>query len=543
MTKYIRKIMTGVAGLLLLCSMAVQAAEGPVAVEHYTAGDEAVLYIRGVEGEAGAGSYQIGTTPCEITSLTPVKETEEGIKTLILWDNSLSVMNRCGDRVKAILTDVVANRAAGEEFSIATIDREITCLSDYTDDYAALKQVIENVSGENKDAYIIENLYQAIESLNAMEDVSYKRIIVISDGMDATEIGYSKSELDTLISQTPYPVYTIGILDGKHQEELQNMFAISRTTGVEYFYLNEIEDDMTVVQTLSRDYSVWQVKAAIPAEIQDGSVQNSQLVLSVGGSDVTVQSQVTLPFATKTETEEVPEPTEEPSAEEPSPEPDLPVEEPEPEEENAGVDRMVLWLAAGGAAVLLVILLIIVMVTRRKKQKPPAGNDYAKLDSSIRNERRGSGASVPSGTGEGPDRNGAVIGAGALTGQPPAAVPTGQHKTHMLFGNQAPAGSVPGMHRILLVNIRDAVQTYQCSIADKVIVGRNSFFSNLVLEDDAVSEKHCEIELLNGKVYIKDLGSSNGTYVDGIQISANNVEVQSGAILRLGRHEYRLTIE
>lgn len=538
MVKYVRKILTGIACLFLLCPVTVRAAEGPAVVEHYTAGEEAILYIRGIEGEAEAGSYQIGTTPCEITGLTSVRETEEGIRTLILWDNSLSVMNRCGDRVKTILTDVIANRVAGEEFSISIIDEGITCLSDYTDDYAALKQIVEGVSGENKDACIIENLYQAIQGLNAMEDVSYKRILLISDGMDSTEIGYSKSELDTLISQTPYPVYTIGVSDGKHQEELQNMFALSRTTGVEYFYLNEIEDDMAVVQGLSVDYSVLQVRAAIPAELQDGSTLHSQLVLNVGGSAIALRSQVLMPFATQKETEEVSEPSseEEPSAEEASPEPDI-REEPElaPEEEKAGSNRIV-WLAAGGAAVILVMILVIVLVTRGKKQKAPVGNDYAKLDSSIRNERRGNNVPTPSGAGGTSAGNAAVIGAGASV--TPAPAPMGNHKTQMLFDGPVSTGT----HRITLVNVKNAVQTYQCNLVDKVIIGRNSFVSNLTLDDDAVSEKHCEIGFSNGRFYVADLGSSNGTYVDGVKVSAS-VEIHTGAVLRLGRHEYRLTIE
>ncbi len=544
--------MTGMAGLLLLCAMTARAAGEPMVVEHYTVGEEAVLYVRGIEGEAEVGSYQIGTVPCEIEGLLSVRDAEEGIKTLILWDNSLSVMKKCGDRVKSILVDVIANRVPGEQFAVATIDEGLTYLSDYTDDYAALKQVVEDVSGENKDVYIIENLYQAIEDLNEMDDVGYKRIIVISDGMDAMEIGYSKSELDTLISQTPYPIYTIGILDKDHQEELQDMFALSRATGVDYFYLNEIEDDMEVVRALGTDYSVLQVKAAIPPQIQDGSMQNSQLVLKVGGSDVTLQSQVAMPFATQQEPVEEPEKEiapEEQDMENPDALEAVSTEEPVAVAGKDGMG-MAVWLTAAVVTVIVIVAtLIIVLIKKGKKRKASAGNDYTKLDSRIKNERHGKEANV---AGTSTVMEG-VMDAGVSGGQP--AMPVGgspirqvseRHKTQMLFDDSASSAGVStqgvGIHRLKLANVKDAVQTYQCSIVEKVVIGRNPSVSNLVIADDAVSERHCEIEWFNGRFYVTDLGSSNGTYVDGVKIGVRT-EVRSGTVLKLGRYEYRLTVE
>lgn len=578
MVKHMRKVLAGIAGLLLLCTMTVRAAGEPMVVEHYTAGEEVVLYVRGVEGEAEVDSYQIGTTACGTVSLAPVGETEEGIKTLILWDNSLSVMKRCGDRVKAILTDVIANRAAGETFAIAAIDEEITYLSDYTDDYAALKQVLEGVSGEDKEAYIIENLYQSIMSLNEMDDVCYKRILLISDGMDATEIGYSKNELDALISQTPYPVYTIGMLSGDHQKELQDMFALSRATGVDYFYLNEIEDDMTVVRALSVDYSVLQIKAVIPTDMQDGSTRNSQLVLNSGGKNIILQSQVSMPFAAQESAVEISETEEENTAGE-SPAGELSSEEQASEnasagqesmdestdtsasmdiapsgdgeavpasakvgEEKAGTDRAVWLIVAAAAAILLLAMLAVVLVKRGKGRKTLPENDYKMLDSRIKNRRRGSERAAVSGSACDPAGRVEVKGAGAYE----ESGSKERNGTKMLFGSPVSEKGVPAsgmrVYRLTLTNFKDRLRTYQCNITDRVIIGRNPSVSNLVISDDAVSEKHCEIGLFHGKFYVRDMGSSNGTYVDGIKISAA-AEVHTGTVLRMGRHEYRLTIE
>lgn len=47
-----------------------------------------------------------------------------------------------------------------------------------------------------------------------------------------------------------------------------------------------------------------------------------------------------------------------------------------------------------------------------------------------------------------------------------------------------------------------------------VIVGR-SHKSDLVIGHDSISRKHCKIDFIKNIFYITDLGSSNGTYIDG----------------------------
>ena len=553
MRKIAGKILAGFACLLLFCTavLPVQAADSLTVTEKYTTEQGLVLYVKGMENTIDTAAYQVGTTECTVDGISLVGEAEETIRTLILWDNSQSVMKKCGDEVKDILIDVVANRAAGEQFAIATIDEEVVYQTDYTGDYASLKQVIEGIESEDKDAYIIENLYEAILSFNAMEDCGYKRIILISDGMDATEIGYSKAELDTLISGTSYPIYTIGVLSKDRQDELQEMFAFSRTTAAEYFYLDEIEDTMTVVQGLSADYNMLQVKVSVPSEIQDGSTQNSKLTFTSGSETYTATSQVVLPFAKQEETGETEaaetEATETESSTEEAGE--AVGDEDADTEEGSGTITLfgkelplmlVICIGAGVLAVILIIVIIILVCTGKKK-KAPEGNDYARLDQQIKNERHVAAGGQP-----------AMQGNNAGSAVNPVGGPAGGgNKTQLLFGNgPAPAAGngpmqpVQGAHRIILVNTLDAVKTYQCNMADKTIVGRNPATSNLTIADNAVSERHCEVGITGGKFYIKDLGSSNGTFINGCRINANVMtEIKTGCILKLGRNEYRVTVE
>ncbi|MCB9617294.1 MAG: sigma 54-dependent Fis family transcriptional regulator [Sandaracinus sp.] len=62
--------------------------------------------------------------------------------------------------------------------------------------------------------------------------------------------------------------------------------------------------------------------------------------------------------------------------------------------------------------------------------------------------------------------------------------------------------------------------------------------ADVVLADRFVSQLHCRLEPVRGGVMLRDLGSRNGTWVQGQRVSA--VELGAGASFRLGRTDLRL---
>ncbi|MCS6851521.1 MAG: FHA domain-containing protein [Gemmataceae bacterium] len=64
------------------------------------------------------------------------------------------------------------------------------------------------------------------------------------------------------------------------------------------------------------------------------------------------------------------------------------------------------------------------------------------------------------------------------------------------------------------------------------VIGRDSE-AQLRLSSLAVSKRHCAVGVRNGKVYVKDLGSRNGTFVND-QAVTEEVEVHHGDRLRIG---------
>ena len=100
--------------------------------------------------------------------------------------------------------------------------------------------------------------------------------------------------------------------------------------------------------------------------------------------------------------------------------------------------------------------------------------------------------------------------------------------------------SINGFHRgVLLVRTGpSAGMRYEIN-APRTIVGRRSPDTNvdapMVQIDDArVSRHHLEIFAKPDGLYVRDLGSANGTWINGRQLSGEPVRLENGAEILVG---------
>lgn len=68
------------------------------------------------------------------------------------------------------------------------------------------------------------------------------------------------------------------------------------------------------------------------------------------------------------------------------------------------------------------------------------------------------------------------------------------------------------------------------------VAGRSSISSQLpISKDSSVSRRHCQIQLVNGKVVVTDLGSANGTFIGAKRLTPHQpTECPMRGVLRLG---------
>lgn len=95
------------------------------------------------------------------------------------------------------------------------------------------------------------------------------------------------------------------------------------------------------------------------------------------------------------------------------------------------------------------------------------------------------------------------------------------------------------MAKLVLLSQGLTGRTHELTV-DKTTIGRVE--DNLFpITEPSVSSHHCEILRRGPEVFVKDLNSTNGTYINGEKISES--VLKPGQILRLGQVEMRLEVE
>ena len=75
-------------------------------------------------------------------------------------------------------------------------------------------------------------------------------------------------------------------------------------------------------------------------------------------------------------------------------------------------------------------------------------------------------------------------------------------------------------------------------VSDKPVRVGSGRCNELVLSDPAVSAQHCRLEPDGRGLVVRDLGSTNGTFVQGVRVT--RARVSAGSLLRVGRTDLRV---
>lgn len=74
-------------------------------------------------------------------------------------------------------------------------------------------------------------------------------------------------------------------------------------------------------------------------------------------------------------------------------------------------------------------------------------------------------------------------------------------------------------------------------IIGEISIGRGSR-NDIYIKDRVVSKNHMKIFFSDGYYYVEDLGSSNGTYLNGNDIGDNVVEIVDGDLISVGKIQF-----
>ncbi len=93
------------------------------------------------------------------------------------------------------------------------------------------------------------------------------------------------------------------------------------------------------------------------------------------------------------------------------------------------------------------------------------------------------------------------------------------------------------MAEVQLVIVEGPNAGREFDIAGAIVAGRGTDVG-IVLEDSEASRKHASFSAEGTSVTVEDLGSTNGTYLNGRQLT-NSERLKSSDVIRIGDTEYR----
>lgn len=97
------------------------------------------------------------------------------------------------------------------------------------------------------------------------------------------------------------------------------------------------------------------------------------------------------------------------------------------------------------------------------------------------------------------------------------------------------------MAKLIFIGEKFGGRVYEFAVA-KTTVGRGDHHT-LTIHDASVSQTHCEIFTYSEDVIVRDLGSSNGTFVNGERLHNQQRPLKAGQTVKFGSVEARLELE
>lgn len=509
----------------VFCSMIVSALSMPVICVQTEASPETQTYEKnnciwtyfsGIGSEVISAGAQIGNiTDVDVSISKPGQGEGTGIHTTILFDNSLSIVSENRDRMKEVVRGLISNHAENETFTLSTFDTEIRVLSADSQNYDDLLAQADAIQFVNQDTYLKNVLYQAFESADT-EGIEWQRFIVLSDGSDDNEVGYTYNEISAIVKSRGYAVYSVGSRYEKKIDALEEMFAISRAAGSGYYLLDDSANVDGIVSEINSEIPAQVACIQIPDSVMDGSEKSIQITLTTNEGEKKLTVSAEMPFANLEEIQPSPEPS-------PTLEPVV-TEEPEESVEKNNSGDQTLFYIIGAAVILLIILLAAVIIRLKQKKKnstPGKENKVPEREDSVPDQYKAESE-------EEDDGDETILLREEEDDDRTVLLKKDNNEETVLL-------------KMLVLEAEDTGKRYEIRCESEITIGRRQSCDICITGDAAVSGVHCRVKCDNENLIVIDEGSSNGTYLNDVKVTEGKM-LEDGDTLEIGRNRYKVRI-
>ena len=475
-------------------------------------------------------TISLGGQSMAVISLETAEQNRYPVTYYCLVDVSGSMKESQMAQAKAVLQKVLEGMQDGDNMVIGTLGNQ-TDMSGFLSDKTQIADAIQALAPGREDTNLYAGIVESIGQLQTQELVNPRKcLLILSDGRDDQKTGITKEEAENAIEESSIPVFTIATLkespsaDSLEDAKLLGSFARLSTGGRHYV---PVVEDITGEEIGADIYGHLNqgINVTIDtSEVDSFGEKDILLLRAIYTSENGIVLEDTLELYAedvallRKALEEAQESKEEAEANqktEASDESEL-AEEIEDSSETSGEaqtsgrgDSLVWILMASGILLAAMVLLLVA----KKKKKAKEAKKIVKEDSSAQE------------AAEAVDAGKNVLQEAVREFEEEAVIPEGAYELKLYA-----IGYKHLKLRIVLEPGKDFT------------IGRNDK-ADIVLNPDDVklSSVHCKVRWENEKLYVRDMNSTNGTFVNGIPIrTLGRVAVHEGETIRMGSYEYRI---
>ena len=433
-------------------------------------------------------SATVGAQPATVTVVEPFAKAGEGIAYLLLVDISRSLREPQFAKLRQALGDWVNALGPQDRAALLTFGAEVRLVQDFTADKAALQAHLAHLQPSDDQTRLNLALLRALElSRRPSADLPRRRaIVLLSDGQDDFAGGATLDEVQAALNDQRTPIFALGFANPPRtpakDAALKTLGMLARRSGGAYQNLGETPLPAAYAELRRRIEQAFVVRLDCPTCPADGSRQRLRIEWQSGAQRLGDEIDLRLPPPPAKPPEPVPPAaTAKPAEPAPAVAPDF-------------SHQWQWWALVAGLALLLVLAVVgaAVVVRRRRLAAPPA-----------------------------------VAGV-------PAVLPISQTIA-------AKPPEPPGLAVRLIPVGAGQGSAYTLDLRDRAVIGRRPDCHLVIADDDLLSGAHCALVRVGERLLLEDLGSTNGTQVNGVPIHGRH-PLSDGDRIQAGRLDLRLSL-
>lgn len=441
---------------------------------------EAVANVRAEQVQAEIGPFQVSTK-----SLQAFSTSSEGIAYIFLVDVSKSLKPDQFAKIRNALLQWTEKLGDKDRAAIVTFGESVKTAQDFTADKAVLKTKIGELALTDLHTHLNEGLVRALDlGRRGDADLPRRRVIVtLTDGVADAAGGSTRDDTMTRIKEEPVPIYAIGFASASvsardKDEGFKVLGAFAHASGGAFVAAGAVPFGELFAKIHKMLGEAYLLTLDCATCPGDGRAYPLRVKLQADNRVLTTTSDVRLAPGDVAPVVTTMAPPEQ-------------VEDSQP---------LRVWLAGGAGIVALLGFLL----SRRKKapkHQPPVPDPTP-------NARVAQAIAVP-----------IDLAVTAL----PVARPSGIHI------------------RLTAVSGTQHGREWLAEVDAETVIGRSPSCAVVIDDDIEVSSRNSVLSAEGGLLFVDDLGSTNGTAVNGSPIVGRR-RVGDGDLILVGRTELRLTV-